>query len=356
MAITKVEAAKALGMESALILITENFAGHKLDWLVQISKECRKQDFTVLTIDATRISNYAMDLEIPVCSDFNSKKDLANFLKYNSVNATLIFWDADNWLFEMFFLKANIRALIMRPYLSSKSLRSIAVFLLKRSIIFTLKNRYNVNFAFLAIPFWKARNKRQKWVDDNLLIDEKILNSLRTRRSVTRNKSSFQILVPGYISARKNPELVIDACKFLSSNSQLAFRLTFQGEVEESISNMLADNDVPWLEVRKDYTLRSEYLEILNNADVVVIPYSNIGSSGVALECIALNVPVIMLRDKRWNNASANTSNILKLVKFDDVELGLLIEETLVRSSFQSMTFDFRYTQSQTAINFLVDG
>ncbi len=244
----------------------------------------------------------------------------------------------------------------MRPYLASKSPRDLTVFLIKRVTMLFLKEFKSIELAYLAIPFCTVGKKRNYWVDDDLLIDLEFLKVLRSRRSLNQSKGTFKILLPGYISERKNPELVIDACKILSKNSQVEFELIFQGKVEKSLKTTFASNRMPWLNVQDKYFPRSEYLELLNKADVVVIPYSNIASSGVAVECIALNVPLIMLQDYRWNGAASQEGVNLRLTKLDVDQLGFILNQMLSSSSERRVEFEFRYTQAQTALNFLING
>jgi glycosyltransferase involved in cell wall biosynthesis len=349
-------ASQALHKESQLILISEDFSGHRLDWFIKLIHLVGKRDLAVFAVDASRLNYDTVDFEIEICSDFKSKHDLIKFIGKNQVKATLIFWDGDNWLFEMFRLKAPIRALVMRPYLASKSLRDLAVFLIKHVTMLFLKKFKSIEFAYLAIPFCTVGKRRNYWVDDDLLIDLECLKVLRSRRSLNLGKQKFKILVPGYISERKNPKLVIDACKVLSNNSQAEFELMFQGKVEESLKVTFAANERSWLNVQDKYFPRSEYLELLNEADVVVIPYSNIASSGVAVECIALNVPLIMLQNYRWNGAASQEGINLRLTELNVDQLANILNEVLSSSLGQREEFDFRYTQAQTALNFLIEG
>jgi len=130
----------------------------------------------------------------------------------------------------------------------------------------------------------------------------------------------------------------------------------FRGKVAETLKVMFASNKRSWVNVQDKYFPRSEYLELLNEADVVVIPYSNIASSGVAVECIALNVPLIMLQDYRWNGAAAQEGINLRLTERDVDQLAISLNEVLSSSLGQREEFDFRYTQAQTALNFLIEG
>ncbi len=349
-------ASQALHKDSQLILISEDFSGHRLDWLIRLIQIVGERDLAVFALDASRLTNDSVDLEIDICSDFQSKYELIKFIGKNQVKATLIFWDGDNWLFEILRLKAPIRALVMRPYLTSKSLRNLAVFLIKRLTMLFLKKFKSIELAYLAIPFCTVGKKRNYWVDDDLLIDLEFLKVLRSRRSLNLGKQKFKILVPGYISERKNPKLVIDACEVLSNYYQAEFELLFRGKVAETLKVMFASNKRSWVNVQDKYFPRSEYLELLNEADVVVIPYSNIASSGVAVECIALNVPLIMLQDYRWSGAAAQEGINLRLTERDVDQLAISLNEVLSSSLGQREEFDFRYTQAQTALNFLIEG
>lgn len=347
---------QALHNDSQLILISEDFSGHRLDWLIRLINIVGERDLAVFALDASRLTNDSVDLEIEICSDFQSKYDLIKFIGKNQVKATLIFWDGDNWLFGLLCLNAPVRALVMRPYLASKSLRDLAVFSIKRVTMLYLKRFKSIELAYLAIPYCTVGKKRNYWVDDDLLIDIEFLKMLRSRRSLNLGKQKFKILVPGYISERKNPKLVIDACEVLSNNLHAEFELMFRGKVAESLKVMFASNKRSWINVQDKYFPRSEYLELLNEADVVVIPYSNIASSGVAVECIALNVPLIMLQDYRWNGAASQVGINLRMTKLDVDQLANILNEVLSSSLGQRDEFDFRYTQAQTALNFLTEG
>ena len=354
--ITTDSASQLLHKESQLILISENFSGHRLDWLIRLVKLIGERDLAVFAIDVSRLTHDPFDFEIEIYSDFKSKHELIKFIGKNQVKATLIFWDGDNWLFEMFRLKANIRGLIMRPYLASRSLRDLTVFVIKRLTMLFLKKFKSIELAYLAIPYCIVGKKRNYWVDDDLLIDSEFLKILRGQRLLNQRKQSFKILVPGYISERKSPKLIIDACKILSNNSQYEFELVFQGKVEESLKATFAINNMSWLKVHDKYFPRSEYLELLNEADVVVIPYSTIASSGVAVECFALNVPLIMLQDYRWYGAVSQAGINLRLTKRHVDQLAIILNEVLSSSLEQREEFDFKYTEVQTALNFLVEG
>lgn len=342
--------------ESKVVLITEDFSGHRLDWLSQLSSYLGKWELTILTIDASRLFPINSDLELKICSEFVDKRDLMNQIGKSYVKASLIFWDGDNWLFWMSRVSAPMRVLIMRPYLLSKSLRNILVYAVKQAVIFLLEKVKKVDFAFLSIPFSIPATRQRYWVDDELIIESEFLMDLRFRRNSRLEKEKFSILVPGYITERKNPDLVIEACKLLSINLKNPFELIFQGRIDEALANKLASFDFSWLVLKDVYFQRREYLALLSEADVVVIPYSNTYSSGVAVECIALGIPIIMLQNELWQGAAAQEGINLTMVKFDAKELGSALQMVLTKPAKAGGTFDFKYVHKQTALGFLARG
>ena len=57
-----------------------------------------------------------------------------------------------------------------------------------------------------------------------------------------------------------------------------------------------------------------DYLKTLQSAFLIVLPYANRGSSGIALECLALGKRVVLPKDRIWLEASKISGGMLRLV------------------------------------------
>lgn len=304
--------------KETIVLFTHDFSGHRLDWLSKLAQLASDQSkhLTIAVIDTSRLANVQIASNVSIV-EFTSKRGIVRFLNSTVKGSRIVTWDGDQWLLFSLFIRKKTSMLIMRPYLTNFSIQSISTFCFKRIIICVLKLLYSCNFAFLAIPFSTRKNIFATWVDDELLMSQAELSLLRKKREERPNKVNFDILLPGYISKRKNAELLIKACSKLNHTSPGIFRLSIKGKIEdEDLYSYLPEN-TDWLRIENRYFDRSEYFKLLADSDLVAIPYSNVASSGVAMECLAIGVPVIVSEHRLWRNLERNFANRVFLSKLD---------------------------------------
>ena len=301
-----------------LVLFTNDFSGHRLDWLSKLAQLASDQNrfLIIAAIDTSRLSSTLIPANVTIIQ-FISKKEIVRFLNFKMKGSPVVTWDGDQWLLSSLFIRRKTKMLIMRPYLSIFSIKGILIFCLKRVMICILKFLNRSNFAFLSIPFSTRKSVFAEWVDDELLISKDELCALRKRRQESPNKAYFDILLPGYISKRKNAQILIEACRKLNHAIPGIFRLSVKGKIEdESLKSYLLEN-AKWLRIENRYFDRTEYLNLLAESDLVAIPYSNVASSGVVMECLAIGVPVIVSEHRLWRNLKRHFPNQVFLSKLD---------------------------------------
>lgn len=290
-----------------IFLISDDFSGHRLEWLNRLLDLSKRTNIKlcIATLDSNRIleGRLHQDTEIHF---FSSRSEIRLYLKGLDSENDVVIWDGDRWLFSAFLIKHRLRMVIMRPYLRGLSIVSLCSFMTKRILIYFLFFFKDIKFAYLSIPYANKKTCVAVWVDDELLVPEDEIELFRNSKVSRPSNKDFKIVLPGYISARKNAELLIQSCLKLQKDGFLNFSLIIKGLIEEEERNKLLKYNYDWLQVDHVHLTSQEYFQLLSEADLVVLPYTNVGSSGVALECLNLGVPLIISRNRLWMNLQRN--------------------------------------------------
>jgi glycosyltransferase involved in cell wall biosynthesis len=167
------------------------------------------------------------------------------------------------------------------------------------------------NMKNLAIFGSVPRIFSHQWVDDELMLSE----GQKFEKGHDRRDSAIQILVPGFISHRKNPLEAISACAELRINYGYKIDLYFKGSVTPGVLNEIKNTGHAWVFVDDVFLGRNEYLESLRRSDLVLLPYANRGSSGVVLETLAMGGSVAIYGNRHWKNLSLISRGKLILLK-----------------------------------------
>ena len=295
-----------------IVLVTDNFVGHRLDWLFEFSDEVAKchKKLIVIALDASRLGEIDLNAfhDIIVCANFQSRIKIIEFLnQLKCTDLTFSFWDSDLWLKELLKLNHNSQLLLLRPYVSSFSFRAVLNFNVKIALIAILKFGKGQNIGLLSTPCSRRLLFRRNQVYDQLILGDFKPEPFQTPNAEEFTKGREQvttILVPGYISDRKNPFLVVEAGNWLSVNSDLDFRIIFFGQVDPTIASELKSHGHEWLSVVDKYSNLNEFLFAINNSSVILLPYSNRGSSGIVLQALYLRKTIILAKSSLWQPLS----------------------------------------------------
>lgn len=315
--------------EKCVILITDDFVGHRLDWLNEFNSKVSECGLIliVITLDMNRIdSRFSERKGGPVfCNEFSSRSEVIKFLDSRiDSSQTVSFWDAELWIKELSKLKFRSQLLFMRPYASDLSLRAIVNFMLKMSSMFYFKYVRGHSIGLLAVPLNRRIFFDRNQVYDELLLGKYHISKAKTnlnRLKTTVPKLVHTIIVPGYISMRKNPFLIVEVGKKLASTSDFNFRIIFQGQLDKEIECKLKSQSLDWLFVNDEYTTLENFLEAIHQSTIVLLPYSNRGSSGIVLQAQYLGKRVILSKNRLWKNVAKRSGESIILTKLSINEI-----------------------------------
>lgn len=305
--ITKSTITSKILTDRTLILVTEGIVGHKVDWLYRLNSLAKANGKGLLVLTLHSSSQY--DLEDSRCQDvlhcgsFKSKKEIISFI--NSLNfkgLDISFWDCDKWLISIVGLNKEARLLVMRPYIVEFRIMPFIRFTFKKLILIylTLLGRFKIRY--LEVPFSGKLVLRNSWVSDEQFLPS--LPNLPKREILDFGTSRKVVLLPGFIDSRKNPLLLVSAVRAARENSNLEIQLIISGKLDSSIrAEMLLIHD-DWIQIRDGYKSETDYWAELMSCDLVVLPYSNRGSSGIAIQAIWAGKQVLLPRMRIWENAS----------------------------------------------------
>ena len=343
-----------INSRSDLVYFSHGITGHRDSWMhifLEFAVAKGKRIHLVIGFnDLNKEALYSLQCEFPqaLClhSVENGRKGIASeILQIRSrfPKILVVTGDGEDWLRLIFRLRTHLRVLLMRPYLQKNSPKAIVSYLLKLLYISVIARFPETKVALLAIPMDKPRIFRSYWVDDvpsdylKFQTDSKI-SITRLRAEVGIPEGSKIILVPGFITERKNPQLAIAAFKLLQNyNEENHCVLLFAGKAVSETLALFADIKSNGILCVNRYLGKDEYFTLLAESHLVLLLYKNRGSSGVILDAIATETPVLIMGDKRWQNlidslpgqvnrASSTPSilrNQIETMLSDTVEIGL---------------------------------
>lgn len=336
--LTNIELYEILNEDSKgrIILISQNLTGHRIHYLKALLAELSQRQFSLVLIlqnkilyglDASQISTIDK-MDFSYIDNFVEKSEIMKLLDDCSVhefNIKILFWDADNWIRFLLFFKGNVRLLFMRPYLTSRRPASIIKYFLKWVAIFHLHFIRKLEIGILGIPYHEPKILPSLWLDDPVLASPKSAisetDTLLTKKKLGIEPQSQVILVPGYLTSRKNPQLAISVFERVSKQLVKPPYLVFAGKTDlicqEEILTSKQQNIIHVNRFLSD----SEYSRILSISTIVLLPYSNRGSSAVALESLAYGKSTIITKFRSWQNAERNSKGLLHLCDLNSKKL-----------------------------------
>lgn len=312
--LTRSQVSEILLVSDFDILISEDFSGHRIEWLkyLLIQSRIKGNSFLIICKDPSRIQDLPEDLLDPIYVFlFSGKMDAFEELLSDASQHNVMLWDADQSLFFLLKVGFHARCLIMRPYLTEFRIKSFFNYAIKMLLISFLIFKKKHEIRLLSIMGASPIIFKKHWVDDTLILDN--LNVYKTTKM--QNEGTLRIVIPGYITHRKNPQHAIDACIELRSSLGIEVNLDFLGSVEAKVIREIQIERHPWIRINNSYLEREEYLKTLALADMVLLPYSNRGSSGVVMETLALGGIVAIYKNRHWRNLATIASGQLILIR-----------------------------------------
>jgi hypothetical protein len=302
-----------------LLLVSHGLTGHRINWLRLFLERAKIQKRVIhLLVERENSQEYLLahirlQFENNLCIHlFDGLQDeiYAEVLKLRSLypEILVVISEAEEWYSLILKLRHNIRVLFMRPYLQEYSwsgLRNYLVKFLVASYLFTVRDS---RIGLLAIPGDRPRIFPTKWVDE-----------LGSRRNISNHQASIVlseikneislpdnvgiVLVPGFITKRKNPEMILEAFdNFIGMNVSGDFALVFAGKIDDECKAIFEKSEYQFAYFLDRYLTEQEYSGLLKESSVVVLVYDNRASSGVVVDCIEISTRVILTGDGRWKN------------------------------------------------------
>lgn len=342
------------------ILITENLSGHRIQWLnlLALRLKNRVNDLMVFSlrdvIDKSRYGN--IKYPIKICDDFDSKNELIRFLKNYSKFHNVIVWDGDNWLIALVRFHLNCRILIMRPYIENSNLITFLRSSIKLLICNILINSRTIEVAYLRVPMERKVFSRIYAVDDELDISSEIQNS-RFAKIKRGNNGGRLIILPGFITSRKNPIFAIHSIEKAMKSTLQLIEFKFLGTLDRSQKLQREINKRNWIKLENSYINRLYFLEQIANADLVILPYSNRASSAIALESMSVGTRVLMAQSRLWRKLQKENPNLLYMAPIKIEKFSERIAEILSKEENHTKAGEFfSYQTRQRAIDYLIHG
>ena len=348
------------------VVVSNNLTGHRIQYLTSLFKRFSIGEVKIVVVLVSKIE---FGLSIPQIKDLqaiafdyiddckSTRKTLSVVRKLANRNfsSDILFWDADNWILPLLLFREKSKLLFMRPYLSQKSTKKVALLSVKWCAIlfFYYVRRFDV--GILGVPLHTQRLMPSLWVDDALLIPPDLHASSRDGKfsnflpDIPAN--SKVVLVPGFITARKNPKLVINAIELASRSISTGIILIFAGKSDVESSSLIAGYDNPNIRHINQYLSVDEYRMLLLLSDIIVLPYTNRGSSGITIESLANGKPVILGNCELWTEAADSARGLIHLCNLE--------ESAISRSLVQLLSENLKHaplylvgTKRQTVIDF----
>jgi glycosyltransferase involved in cell wall biosynthesis len=123
--------------------------------------------------------------------------------------------------------------------------------------------------------------------------------------------------------------LIIEALQMVYTEYSGLLEIVFAGKADGKSRKLVSDSIIPNVVHLDNYLTDLDYAELLNSSDLILLPYSNRGSSGIVLESLSRGKPVIMARSRIWESASEHSKGLIHFSKLNGVSLARTIIEVL---------------------------
>ena len=312
-------------------LIFTDLSGHRMHWLDLVLETFRDPDTIVLHFpesNTNSVVNFLSKMQKVVQVRFHPDAGFVrSVISDVARDDFLIDWDGDTRIIGYLFARKRIRLLIMRPYLQRRSIPSICRYLSKMLASYVLSQKQNIEIFFLAIPGHNPKIFKRNWVNDFVsTIDESILvrEPLESPDTILREVLPDKyFLVPGFITRRKNPILILESVKDMNSSLKQNYGVVFAGTIEPSLEMEIASFSEA--EVISRSLTENEIDSLIHHSAATILLYENVSSSGFALRCVSGYKTVILPNQKHWRHVAAQYPNYLKVSDLNATSLSKLL-------------------------------
>ena len=283
-----------------LILLSEDFNGHRQSYLNEIMSRCEEFGHALHIVT----SENATPLELKSFpnvqlysvkgnrkSIFQKGMALSQELKYSE----LIVWEIERWYLYLFKLRINLKGIAMRPYLDFGSTKNIASSIVKvfLNLIFSLHP--GITIRRLSIPH-QAHLLSRNWVDE---IPQLSYDSKNNLNRLKEDKITFGVF--GAVSSRKKPEQCIKFAEAIAIKYCRKVDLIIAGKIHSDLNLDSFQSDNIRVVVVNEYLDYEKYLQYMSECDYLLCFYENIGSARTPLEAISVGAKCVFLDSKnRW--------------------------------------------------------
>jgi hypothetical protein len=315
------------------VFLLNSIDGHRVTWIQEIMRQSLDKaeiEFWISSSDSRKLSENQLEIlaggiDVPtirIFSNFDNLKNAISSTVGERANVKFVSLDGESWLFYKLLFNMPLRILIMRPYLTEKSLFSFIRFLIKKFMIWAIFLKEKDGIRCLSIPGWTPNFFGNLWVDDDLFESNFLLDSRPEREE---KENSNQVLVPGYVSLRKNPRMILEAVNLIQNEIDCSFTVKFSGSIQDEVLEIISDFDKKLLSVSNIYLNTSQFYGLIKESLCVVLLYENVGASRIAIESLLLGTPVIMQYNRKLAPLSRLSNGHLVLVKKNQFELAKAI-------------------------------
>lgn len=362
----------SVNLSQDIVFFSEGVGGHRLNWLNILGGQARQSGKRIHLVSLNQnISpgniEYLSSLHGGIfCLHLveGGRYELASQVKYlRRTYPRLIIstGDADDWLFLLLQLRTDLRLIFMRPYLQSRSFCGLSRYFIKLLCAYLLSLQRSTEIGLLSIPRHEHRFFKKFWVDDIESDYEEMAREVLDSKFSLRAKFNLGedykiILVPGFVSARKNCELAVLSLKETIKNiPEQNVVLIFAGQAPPSVALEIANRQDEGVYLLNEYLEKRHYFKSILDSDLVLLLYSNRGSSGIVIDALSCNRSIVIAGGKRWTNLEHYYEGLLQKVSLNLKSITDAMQIALLNSPVSHDGKKWR-SNPQTVIEFLLNG
>lgn len=355
-----------------LLFFSEGTEGHRLSWLNILARKARLYGKRIhLVLQNQNVSIEIRDFLTSSHGDVfclhlvnGGSKDLASQVKsfrQNYPDLIICTADAEDWLPLLLQLKNNLRIVFMRPYLQTWSPFGVLRYIVKLMCVYFLHTQRFTNVGLLSIPLDKHYILKNLWLDDvdsdfqdmaNEVLDSEF--SLRTKFNLAQEVKI--LLVPGFVSSRKNHQLAVLSFKEILKNfPNQQIVLVFAGRISQSVAPEIVGREDEGIFLLNEYLEKRHYFKSILDSDCIVLLYSNRGSSGIVIDAVSCNRRIIITGGRRWSNFEQKYTGLVYKIelKLESISSAMLMSLANFADSWGEKEWR---SNAQTVMDFILDG
>jgi hypothetical protein len=312
-------------------IIFSDLSGHRIHWLKMIlDSSIQPSQFILHFPDSNMnsVMNQLKSFEVSCEVKFHPAAQFVQLvIKSIASEDRLIDWDADTRIHQYLFTKKKIKVLVMRPYLQEKSFLSVCKYSWKVLMLALLSFKKNFDFYLLAIPGHYPRIFRHQWVND--YVD---LTKVSTAVDCSLEHQNYPVieelpgkyfLVPGFITDRKNPILILNAVRIFNLTLKENFMVVFAGEIQSSLREKI--EYFPESKIIGRSLTEGEIDELIDHCSATLLLYENVSSSGFALRSLSRSRVTILTKYRHWFRISNQFQSFLQVSQLNHIDLSTLL-------------------------------